>query len=967
MANIDTKTFISPNAIADGTINGSKIADGSVTTDKIADGNITSDKLYNSAVTNAKIADDAVTADKIGYQAVTSYKINEKAVITSRINDGAVTNDKLADLSITTDKIEDFSITTDKIAMGSVTNDKITDGAVTSAKIANGAITEGKLIGNAVTTSKINNSAVTTEKINDLAVTTNKIADGAVTTDKIGGEAVTSDELADSAVINSKIHDNAITTAKIVNNAITTVKIHDLDVTNDKIANKTITGGKIKNQTIWSNKLTWQTLSDASSDVDSSGVLYTPVGPVETAAMFDNNVLSLGRPDGLLIEYTRDYSHEDGSANWSEYYLSNYDQNYNDIKKVNMMTNGDPGSYAYFAGGKNYVADADGKLNSGSTNSNRKRAHDGDALRFTFDAKGLGVYAQVVQIYAFISTNGSNITVNGSKIGRLKVKLETSTVSNPNSFTTVSDNITVTGWSGWNAIPFNGARFGHPNYTNISNSNYVQKIRLTFTSEGAASDGNNWFCVYQFKFLATDAWGFPSELAKNKHLYKTEVTSIIDSKDSSGNDIRVPYTSMNTDGDIKANTIYEGNKKLSDKYVLYKDDGTSLVEGKLKSYVGYGYQNNTGAYSGLFISGAHAAGNYGGQLNGSFDGEHLSYRAYNNGTFTNWKELAFKSQIDTLNTTINTKISTVESTFNTQITNLTNTTQKAVYDYLPNPDDISDTTTNPTILAKSDGTHDGTFSFYDTKFYNSQSASSNRVQVAYGYDNDYIGYRRYYNGAWTHFKKVAFEGHTHQPVVVRLYNGWGNSISADVFGYDGPYSDIVSIDNTFYKIYIKSIINKSGNYECPVDCIIDDIDASQLNLFTNNESIYYIYIPDAYPLGHPTNLVKTMDCMTGKKITLIKNHANSNSSIVNKIYNYIYTNRETSPYAPPASNDNYYYFAYPSTSNCLDTNSNFNMYVTKYNLDTYLVNTCKSNNSMYLSVIEFISNGKYWIVNNIDK
>lgn len=895
MANTDTNTFLNPNAIQDNAI--------------------TSDKIKN----------------------LSGEKIEDLSIIGDKIIDGEISTDKIAGNAVTTIKINNSAVTTDKIAGGAVTTNKIADGNVTTDKIADSAVTTDKIEGEAVTTDELADNAVITKKIKDSAVTTDKIADSAVTNAKIN----------DNAVTNVKIHDNAITTAKIVDNAITTVKIHDLDVTNDKIANKTITGSKIKNQTIWSNKLTWQTLSDASSDVDSSGILYTPVGPVETAAMFDNNVLSLGRPDGLLVEYTRN-----GGANWYEYYLSNYDKNYNDIKKVNMMTNGDPSSFAYFAGGRNYkVTNSNtGTLyaSNNDTDPNRKMGTSGDALRFTFDAKGLGVYAQVVQIYAFISTNGSNITVNGSKVGRLKVKLETSPVNDPDNFKPAADNITVTGWSGWNAIPFNGARFGHPNYDNISNSTYVQKIRLTFTSEGAASEGNNWFQVYQFKFLATDAWGFPSELAKNKHVYKTEVTNIVDAKDAKGNDIRVPYTSMNTDGDIKANTIYEGNKKLSDKYVPYKDDGTSLVEGKLKSYVGYGYQNNTGAYSGLFISGAHINGTHGGQLNGSFDGGRLSFRGYNNGSFTDWKELAFKdevtntqttltSQINSLQTTlegqINTKVSTLETNlnnkitstqtslegqintvstkvsnvefnFNTQITNLTNSTQKAVYDYnLLDPDNISDTTTSPTLLAKSNGLDiSNKLAFFDTKFDGEQSGLSPRVQVGYGHDSDVIGFRRYKfddvlnKWIWTNWQKVSFEGHTHTSNDTLNIHLKQNATGDGFEIVNGTYVNILKYASVIY-----------------------------------DESSYtHIYLPTP----------KQQD--VGAKITLIINNGQKGSSGINiRTGKYMSSGQETTGE-----------FLIP------DTSSNGN--TIKYTESNII--TLSSYLGTYLTTISFISNGSKWIV-----
>lgn len=961
MANSDTNTFLNPNAIQDQAITSDKIADGAINSDKIEDFSITEDKIYNGNVTTDKIANNAVT--------------------TAKIADDNVTTEKIADSAVTTDKIEGEAVTSDELADNAVITKRIKDSAVTTAKIADSNVTTTKLSNSAVTTEKINNNAVTNEKLASSSVTTAKIADDAITTAKIAGEAVTSDELADSAVINSKIHDNAITTAKIVDNAITTVKIHNLDVTNDKIANKTITGSKIKNQTIWSNKLTWQTLSDASSDVDSSGILYTPVGPVETAAMFDNNVLSLGRPDGLLVEYSRNYveviNPNEDTTKWYEYYLSNYDKKYNDIKKVNVMTNGDPSSFSYFAGGRNYkVTDSDnGTLYSSDTDidTNRKMGTSSDALRFTFDAKDLGVYAQVVQIYAFISTNGNNITLsNGSKVGRLKVKLETSLVSAPDTFTTVANNITVTGWSGWNAIPFNGARFGHPNYDNISNSTYVRKIRLTFTSEGASSEGNNWFQVIQFKFLATDAWGFPSELAKNKHLYKTEIDSIVDSKDAKGNDIRVPRPNMILTGNIKPNdtkvydngtntnqwknlyseTIFENGKQLSDKYIPYINNGGNTI---LKSGLGYGFTSESSKNNGMFISGIDVIGGntYGGQLSGSFDGTKLAFRGLNAGSFTDWKDLAFNDDVTNIQTTltgqinslqtslegqintqvsavdtrvtnltnningqittltsqinsVDTRVSSVESNFNTQITNLTNSTQKAVYDYdSTNPNNISDITTSPTLLAKSNGLGllNDNLAFFDTKFDGNQSVLSPRVQVAYGHDSDVIGFRRYkFDNSlnkwnWTDWNKVSFEGHTHtsnETLNIHLKT----NATGDGF-------EIVDSNTRVNILKYASVIYDESSYE-------------------------YIYLP----------IPKQQT--VGAKITLIINNGQKGSNGINiRTGKYMSGGHETvGGFLIPNSSSNGNTIVY--------TESNI------ITLDSYT--------GTYLTTISFISNGNKWIV-----
>ena len=85
--------------------------------------------------------------------------------------------------------------------------------------------------------------------------------------------------------------------------------------------------------------------------------------------------------------------------------------------------------------------------------------------------------------------------------------------------------------------------------------------------------------------------------------------------------------------------------------------------------------------------------------------------------------------------------------------------QKAVYDYV-NVSGTADTTALPTVIAPSNYNGaaylSGNFKFYDTKFYNGRSNTSNRCQLAYGYDVDSIHFRRYKDGTWSSWKEVAF-------------------------------------------------------------------------------------------------------------------------------------------------------------------------------------------------------------------
>lgn len=87
-----------------------------------------------------------------------------------------------------------------------------------------------------------------------------------------------------------------------------------------------------------------------------------------------------------------------------------------------------------------------------------------------------------------------------------------------------------------------------------------------------------------------------------------------------------------------------------------------------------------------------------------------------------------------------------------------NSFQQTVYTYFPLSQgaDIANTTTLANIIANNKTGDKDNFKFYDTKFFSSASSTSTRAQIAYGYAYDNIHFRRYYNGAWTNWKQLAF-------------------------------------------------------------------------------------------------------------------------------------------------------------------------------------------------------------------
>ena len=212
----------------------------------------------------------------------------------------------------------------------------------------------------------------------------------------------------------------------------------------------------------------------------------------------------------------------------------------------------------------------------------------------------------------------------------------------------------------------------------------------------------------------------------------------------------------------------------------------NLVNAANLKSIGVGYINANGANgeNGGVIS--FGIANYQTQIQSDYLGNYIYWRVNNNGTLSAWRKfIDTNNYVDYAVTLTTQQTITALKTFSagintTKISGITDTGlvanlnahmldglykhnfQKAVYDYVNNSSEgTANITTSPTLLASSyyNGTDKlgGNFQFYDTKFFSSQANTSNRVQMAYGYDVDSINYRRYNNGSWSAWRKVAFE------------------------------------------------------------------------------------------------------------------------------------------------------------------------------------------------------------------
>ena len=84
--------------------------------------------------------------------------------------------------------------------------------------------------------------------------------------------------------------------------------------------------------------------------------------------------------------------------------------------------------------------------------------------------------------------------------------------------------------------------------------------------------------------------------------------------------------------------------------------------------------------------------------------------------------------------------------------------QSATYYYTGASATAAETTTKPNIIGYSSNSPiSGNFYYFDTKFYHSQSTTSNRHQMAYGYQSNDIYSRYYYGGKWSAWSKIVLD------------------------------------------------------------------------------------------------------------------------------------------------------------------------------------------------------------------
>ena len=202
------------------------------------------------------------------------------------------------------------------------------------------------------------------------------------------------------------------------------------------------------------------------------------ISPIDAALsyMHSANRLQFAKPEGITIEYSTN-----SGSTWTDYGAS-------DSEKISLVS----GLYANL-----YL----GKRTSGITTIT-------DALRITLNATNCGVY-----------TIGRTLLINFTTDGATgcKVKVETSTIGEPTTFTD-RGSYNISGWSGWNSYPINIGAFGG----NPSQTYQIDNIRLTFTT-GSASVSGRRAAVANLLLFGEATWTTPSNMARTGHIYDWDV------------------------------------------------------------------------------------------------------------------------------------------------------------------------------------------------------------------------------------------------------------------------------------------------------------------------------------------------------------------------------------------------------------------------------------------------------------
>lgn len=239
---------------------------------------------------------------------------------------------------------------------------------------------------------------------------------------------------------------------------------------------------------VYSNKVNWGMYNGSVS----SGITLTDA----ILDDFRGNKIAFIDPSCITVQYSTN-----GGSSWSDYELT-------DAQKVSLTTT--PGGTAIYLG---KVATT-GTITPSNVANYKSRIY----ISSRNSSGNPKVYTDLKHILIYISTQGaSGCTV---KIDRQSVGDFNNRGSGTRYNTTESTWINVgtyniSGWSGWNSIPFSGAFGGGSTQT----TNQAAVLRFTFSATGANTSSPSNCTVISMRFIGITNWTPASTMASSGHLY----------------------------------------------------------------------------------------------------------------------------------------------------------------------------------------------------------------------------------------------------------------------------------------------------------------------------------------------------------------------------------------------------------------------------------------------------------------
>lgn len=200
------------------------------------------------------------------------------------------------------------------------------------------------------------------------------------------------------------------------------------------------------------------------------------VAPIDAAMSYLHNAnrAQFAKPAGITIQYSTD-----GGSTWLDYGATDQQK----IQFVSGLTES-----AFYLG----------KQISGTGLINNQ-------LRIIINASACNFYTRLKTVLIYISTKGdTNLTCQIDKAMRGS---ESTFLSTP------VGTYTLSGWSGWNSIPFD-ILFGGNQYQTSN----IGALRFTFKYAAAPATNQN-ANIIEMMFLGTTAWTVNSNMANTGHLY----------------------------------------------------------------------------------------------------------------------------------------------------------------------------------------------------------------------------------------------------------------------------------------------------------------------------------------------------------------------------------------------------------------------------------------------------------------